>query len=221
MDIKNHYKDLILTESQIINNQHRDAVGGLWEEIGKLQFEFLVKNGLKPEHSLLDVGCGALRGGIHFINYLYTKNYYGIDINPFLMDAGIKELEKASLLEKKPYLLVNGDFQFDLFNQKFDFALAQSLFTHLPLNHIHRCLINISKVLKEGGKFYATFFETENKFALDGIIQSNEIVTYLDSDPYHYHFSVFTYLIEGLPLTVQYIGDWKHPRNQKMVCFSK
>ncbi|HEY7982454.1 MAG TPA: hypothetical protein VID19_13355, partial [Candidatus Eremiobacteraceae bacterium] len=37
---------------------HRAYVGGIWEEIGKLQFDFLVAHGLRPEHHLVDVGCG-------------------------------------------------------------------------------------------------------------------------------------------------------------------
>ncbi|MFP7736361.1 class I SAM-dependent methyltransferase [Priestia aryabhattai] len=219
--MKNYYKDLKLTKSEIEDNKHREVVGGLWEEIGKLQFDFLVSKGLKPEYSLLDVGCGALRGGIPFINYLNKGNYYGIDINQYLIEAGKRELEKAGLLDKQPNFLVNEGFQFDLFSRKFDFAIAQSVFTHLPLNVIHRCLVNIEKSLKKGGKFFVTFFESDDKFNLEGISQCRDVITFLDRDPYHYHYSVFPYLIEGLPLKIEYIGDWKHPRNQKMLCFSK
>ncbi len=39
------------------------AVGGLWDEIGQLQFDFLRAKGLLPRHKLLDFGCGSLRGG--------------------------------------------------------------------------------------------------------------------------------------------------------------
>src|ERR1700678_1283527 len=42
---------------------HREYVGGLWEVIGKLQFDFLISRGLKPEHVFLDIACGPLRGG--------------------------------------------------------------------------------------------------------------------------------------------------------------
>jgi hypothetical protein len=42
---------------------HRNYVGGMWEEIGKLQFDFLVQQGLKPSHCFLDIGCGSFRGG--------------------------------------------------------------------------------------------------------------------------------------------------------------
>ena len=39
------------------------AIGGLWDEMGKHQFEFLQSKGLEPQHKLLDIGCGSLRGG--------------------------------------------------------------------------------------------------------------------------------------------------------------
>ncbi|MGL5080430.1 MAG: hypothetical protein ACRC8A_02975 [Microcoleaceae cyanobacterium] len=53
---------------------HRQFVGGMWDEIGKLQFDFLLANNLKPSSKFLDVGCGALRGGIPFVPYLDKGN---------------------------------------------------------------------------------------------------------------------------------------------------
>ena len=46
---------------------HRAYVGGLWEALGSLQFKFMIDRGLEPQHVLLDVGCGTLRGGVRFI----------------------------------------------------------------------------------------------------------------------------------------------------------
>ena len=85
-EINRYYRQL--TQEQINAGRHRDMVGGMWEEIGRLQFEFLRARGLKPRHRLLDIGCGSLRGGIHAINYLETGNYYGLDINLSLIEAG-------------------------------------------------------------------------------------------------------------------------------------
>ncbi|KAF0817855.1 hypothetical protein KIS4809_3373 [Bacillus sp. ZZV12-4809] len=51
-------------------------------------------------------------------------------------------------------------------------------------------------------------------------MNSGGIVTNIDSNPYHYHISLFKYLIEGSSLQMDYIGDWGHPRNQKMMRFS-
>ena len=48
---------------------HRAFVGGdgdYWDKIGELQFQYLLERGLKPSDTLVDVACGALRGGVHF-----------------------------------------------------------------------------------------------------------------------------------------------------------
>ncbi|RLI53090.1 MAG: hypothetical protein DRO93_14110 [Candidatus Thorarchaeota archaeon] len=89
---------------------YRIAVGGMWEEIGKLQFDYLVKEGLEREDYFLDVGCGSLRGGIHFIRYLKPGHYFGIDINQRLLDAGKGELKRNNLIHKNPTLVQTGGF---------------------------------------------------------------------------------------------------------------
>ena len=206
---------------------HREEVGGMWEKIGNLQFDFLKKMGLKPEHYFLDVGCGSLRGGVHFINYLEPSHYFGIDKNKELLDAGKNiELKKEELETKKPTLIQMDNFAFDSLNQKFDYALAQSVFTHLPMNNIIRCVMNIGKVLVNDGKFFATFFENkEGKFNLEPIMHHQigepDAATYFDQDPYHYDFETFEYICKGTYLIPTYIGNWNHPRDQKMIIFTK
>lgn len=36
---------------------HREYVGGGWEFMGDLQFNFLISHGLKPHHHLWDIAC--------------------------------------------------------------------------------------------------------------------------------------------------------------------
>ena len=91
-----------LTDEEIAKGVHRKFVGGMWERIGRHQFDFLRDRGLRPEHRLLDVGCGALRGGVHFIRYLNVGGYYGIDINASLLAAGRDvELPAAGLVDRQ------------------------------------------------------------------------------------------------------------------------
>ena len=49
---------------------HREFVGGHWDQIGELQFGFLIRQGLKPGHVFLDIACGSLRGrqALHFVS---------------------------------------------------------------------------------------------------------------------------------------------------------
>lgn len=207
-------------------NWHRNAVGGMWEEIGKLQFEFLVAQGLKPSHYLLDVGCGSLRGGSHFIRYLEAGHYFGIDQSQEILEAGRNiELVNQNLLGKKPVLVQMGDFEFPSLNQQFDFALAQSVFTHLPLNNIIRCMMKMEKVLVRGGRFYATIFENpRGKLNLDPIVRSKaegQDFTYFDKDCFHYDVETFRWICQGTSLSAKYIGEWNHPRDQMMLVFEK
>ena len=111
-------------------------VGGMWEEMGQLQFDFLREQGLKPEHRFLDVGCGILRGGIHFIPYLEPGHYYGIDKNRELLNFGRKEMEKAGLQERKPTLVQIEDFGFERLGQTFDYRPGP-VRLHAPASKLH------------------------------------------------------------------------------------
>ena len=211
-----------LTASEIAAKEHRAFVGGLWEEVGQIQFEFMKSQGLLPEHKLVDVGCGAMRGGIHFVKYLDKGNYFGLDINASLIDAAKSELDAYGLMHKLPNLLVNDKFEFSLFNTKFDFAIAVSVFTHLFMNNILRCLVEINKVLSPRGRFYATHFEAPYSAFLDPLLHTpGAITTYCDHDPFHYSFFEMQNLAAIADLEVQPINDWSHPRGQKMLCFTR
>ena len=153
--------DLELIARLIAEGGHRAVVGGEWDEIGKLQFSFLAERGLLPQHKLLDVGCGAMRGGVHFAAYLNAGCYFGIDISQNLLDKGREELVRAGLSDRVPLENISCSDNFLLrgIQSTFDFAIAHSLFTHLGFNRIRRCLEQICDVLSEDGKFFVTFFE--------------------------------------------------------------
>jgi SAM-dependent methyltransferase len=204
---------------------HRRSIGNvrLWDELGRLQFDYLVDRGLAPHHYLLDVGCGPLRGGVHFIRYLEPGHYYGVDKNaPVLEEAERLELPRHGLVEMRPTLVAMDDFGFGRLGRQFDYALAQSVFTHLPLNDIIRCLMEIEQALVPRGQFYATFFENERgKSNLDEVHQTAEVVTHFDRDFFHYDVGAFEWACEGTALSVEYLGDWDNPVNQKMLVFRK
>jgi ubiquinone/menaquinone biosynthesis C-methylase UbiE len=201
---------------------HRAVVGGLWEQMGQKQFDYLVEQGLRPDHMFLDVGCGSLRGGVHFVRYLEPGRYHGLDIQQPLLDAGRKELAAAGLDPASASLLQDDAFRFGRFGRQFDFALAQSVFTHMPLNPIMRCLAEIERVLVPGGRFYATFFEHPGpRLNTEALQQPKGVTTYPDADPFHYDPDVFRWAVEGSTLDVSLVGDWDHPRNQQMLVFAK
>jgi SAM-dependent methyltransferase len=213
-----------LTDAEIEGGEHRQFVGGMWEEIGILQFEFLKKMGLMPRHRLIDIGCGCMRAGVYLVPYLEESRYYGIDINSSLIEAGRKELLKSPAnAGKRPDLRVTDQFDLGQFGVQFDYVLATSVFTHLYLNHIGRCLVQLKKALAPGGRFFATFFVAPNPLHLQPIpqepVSTQGIVTHFDRDPFHYSLAEMQMLAGFAGLSVELIGDWGHPRGQKMLCF--
>lgn len=221
----NRYYSRKISADEMERGFHRDFVGGLWDEIGKLQLDFLVGQGLKPDMRLVDIGCGALRAGVHFIKYLNPGNYYGMDINGSLLEAGYEiELAKAGLQKLTPRerLMEDKSFRVSRFETLFDYGIANSVFTHLMLNHIRLCLIEVAKAMKPGGKFFATYFDCPPDAPIEFEMKRwHGFHTFPDKDPYHYRFEDFKYLASNLPWETRYIGEWGHPRNQKMICFVK
>ncbi len=190
---------------------HRDYVGGLWEEMGQLQFDFLVSHGLEPRHTLLDIACGSLRGGVHFIRYLDPGNYLGIEKEAALIKRALaKELPRQVREEKRPELVVSGTFEFERFSKQADFSLAQSLFTHLNEADIDRCLRNLRANVAAGHQLFATFApgartNEGRSHARGAFLYSPEELEAIGAR-------------NGFEPT--YIGDWGHPRSQKMMQFT-
>jgi hypothetical protein len=191
---------------------HRAYVGGLWEEIGRLQLGFLVSQGLLPHHYLCDVACGSLRGGIHFVRYLEPGHYQGIDKEALLLQAAVaQELGEELTLAKAPELVISAEFEFSRFSHRADFALAQSLFTHLPPALIEKCLTRLCAHMAPDGVFYATFHETPE-----------ECQNPTEPDDHGY----FAYTQEQMQAlgartgwSFEYVGAWGHPRGQMMMRF--
>ncbi|MGH8866607.1 MAG: class I SAM-dependent methyltransferase [Actinomycetes bacterium] len=210
-----------LRPEQIQSGAHRRRVGGLWDSLGKMQRDFLVEHGLRPEHRLLDVGCGALRAGRHLAAYLEPGHYYGIDINRSLLDAGY-DRELPDHLRKtlsRDNLRATGRFDVD-FAVPFEFALAHSVFTHVPLNHIRLCLFRVAKAMPPGGRFYATYFEAPADFPLDGV-RPGRRAKRTERNPFLYYREDLGWAASFSPWKVRYLGAWGHPRGQRMIEFTR
>ena len=214
------YDDLADVEAAVAAGLHRELIGGQWDAVGQLQFDYLVAQGLKPKHHLLDIGCGSLRGGVHFARYLEPAHYWGMDSGQALLDAGYEiELAQAGLLAKVPrhHLITDDVFRFDRLGQRFDMALAQSLFTHLSANRIRLCLHNLAKVMVPGGRLFATFFIVPDDHPLDQAYRHPAgVESWSYQDPFHYTARDLDSFVAATPWQIESVGPWNHPRNQSM-----
>ncbi len=125
-------------------------------------------------------------------------------MNQTQLDAGYDvELKGKNLQEKLPRSNLNwdGQFQFSLFLKRFDFALAQSIFMHLPANP---GIARLARQMGEDGAFYATFFIVPGDHPFD---HRHWIKTFDDRDRRHYRSWQIRDFCRGLPWRVAMVGD--------------
>ena len=107
--------------------------GRVFGESGKAMLNRLISLGLKQNHICVDYGCGSLRIGCHFIRYLDSGCYWGLDVNERFMRDG-KELIGQDLVERKsPNLHLISDETIALARS----ARPQFIFSKSVLLHVH------------------------------------------------------------------------------------
>jgi hypothetical protein len=80
---------------------------------------------------------------------------------PDALDAGYEiELAARNIQDRLPRgnLICDDSFVFSRFPTRFDFALAQSVFIHLPRTHLQACLACLASSMAPGGILFATVF---------------------------------------------------------------
>jgi hypothetical protein len=106
------------------------------------------------------------------------------------------------------------------FGEPFDVAIANSVFTHLPLNHIRLCLHQLSFAMRPGGRFFATFFEVPASAPYSDSHEQRFRTTWPERDAYHYRAADLRWAAQSVAdWRTRYLGDWGHPRGQMMMQF--
>lgn len=219
------YYDLEAVGRGAAAGEHRHLIGGLWDEMGAHQLDFLISRGMTPEHRLLDIGCGSLRLGVRAIPWLQPARYFGTDLSEALIDAGYAAELDDDMRARAPrsHFSVNDDFDFGFLPAPVDFAIAQSVFTHLPLNHLRRCLAKLKGAMTPGGQALFTYFECPADADLYAPLTHAPagVVTRDDRDPYHYRVADLEWAAAQTGWRFEPIGDWSHPRGQHIAAFHR
>lgn len=145
--------------------ERRELVGrpDLWGVKRAFQIDFLLDQGLEPEHRLLDVGCGTLRGGVPLIDFLEPGCYVGVESRYETMAEGIEELTRHDLEEKRPILITADLLSVVDYLPAFDFIWAYSVLFHMRDPVVEDTLGFVSEHLRDGGVFYANVEAGERK----------------------------------------------------------
>ncbi len=151
--LKRAVTNLTLTKAE--RRHARVGPAELWGMKRDFQIRFLKTMDLMPEHCLLDIGCGTLRGGVPIIDYLQEGRYYGVEAREEVLNEGKRELCDSLLEGKKPNLLFSEDMSKLVVTQKFDYIWAFSVLMHMSNDVLGKTLRFVSDHMSTGGVFYA------------------------------------------------------------------
>jgi ABC-type polysaccharide/polyol phosphate transport system ATPase subunit len=197
---------------------HRLASGGRWDEEGAWIFDFLQRHGLRPEHYLLEVGCGSLSAASRLLRFMEPSHYWGFEKSIELFIAGSQvELPRAGVKPELGHFIVNDDFDLSEALHPFDLAIAGSLFRRLPLNSIARCLAAVVGKLTPGGRFYATWPDNPEPRNFEPLVHPDGTRTYSDREPFHYSFEILAGIVEAVGGRVSRVQDDSHPRGESIM----
>ncbi|MGV9383041.1 class I SAM-dependent methyltransferase [Nonomuraea sp. NPDC003707] len=182
-----------------------------WLALGRMQFDYLVEHGLKPDYRMLEIGCGNLRAGRLFIDYLHAGNYYGIDISPDILMAAQHTIVGHGLNHKLPYLTPVRDLRFAFLpGEHFDVVHAHSVFSHSPLHVIEECFAHVGRVMKPAAWFDFTFDRTEGK--------EHQVLR----EDFYYRAETLVALAAEYGLRATFMDDWERgPHKQSKIRITK
>ncbi|GFP79984.1 hypothetical protein PHJA_000141800 [Phtheirospermum japonicum] len=120
---------------ELLVEEHHSNYGEPWAG-GRDVFEFLAGSAqLKPGSRVLEIGCGTLRVGLHFIRYLDPEHFHCLERDELSLMAALRyELPSQGLLSKRPLIVRGEDMEFDKFGRDvvYDLIYASAVFLHMP-----------------------------------------------------------------------------------------
>jgi SAM-dependent methyltransferase len=151
-------------------HRYRQIGPGDFRERGTQLADLLVRNGLAPDHHILDIGCGIGRVALGLTQVLsHEGRYDGFDV-----DARAIRWCTANLTPRYPNLRFTHaniatarhrndgspamHYRFPWPDATFDFAFATSVLTHLEMDDAKHYVREAHRVLRPGGILLATVF---------------------------------------------------------------
>lgn len=148
-------------------------VGKFWAE------KFVKEGGLKSSHHVLDIGSGIGRMAVGLTPIITDGQYEGFDAVQQGVDWCNKNIKTKFPNFNFTYVDLNNDlykskgidaskYTFEYPENKFDFAISISVFTHMLPEEVSNYLEQTNKVLRKGGILMSTFFIVDNLYKSAG-----------------------------------------------------
>jgi SAM-dependent methyltransferase len=143
-----------------------------FRESGRTLLTFLIQHcSLRPDHTVLDVGCGVGRLAVALTGYLDgAGRYEGFDIVPEEIAWCQKHI--TTRFPNFTFQLANvrnstynpsgrlraSEHHFPFGDDRFDVVVLASVFTHMFSDEVEHYLTEVARVLKRGGRCFLSFY---------------------------------------------------------------
>ena len=237
-----HYQDIVnpIKGARVPSRAATFIGGGDFVAVGDDFFETLKRHGLKPDHIIMDVGCGQGRMARPLVDYLTGGSYTGLDI----AKSGI-EWCKSEYADVPSFRFLH----MDLYNSRYnamgktqakeyvfpvednsqDMIFLTSVFTHMLAADIENYLNEFNRVLKPGGTALITWYILDDlsrgakEAALDFCHEFDDVSrTTVKSTPeaaiaFDIDFVKSAYENAGLTIASIEQGHWARPESPYML----
>jgi ubiquinone/menaquinone biosynthesis C-methylase UbiE len=147
------------------------AVDGFKSSGRMLVQQLVAAGGLEPSYRVLDVGSGMGRLAVALTEFLSDEgSYEGLDI----VESGVKWCQENISTNYSNFTFRVADvfneeynpqgsssaasYVFPYDDETFDFAVLVSVFTHMPSEDMENYVSELLRVLKPGGRCWATYY---------------------------------------------------------------
>ena len=172
---------------------HTDGDPHSYQHIGLMNaFLVLACCGLRPEHQVLEPGCGPGRNARFIAPFLDPElgAFAGFDLSAPSIDWARKAITKQfpnaqfvhANIKNAAYNpagdILASEYQFPYEDERFDVVFLPSVFTHMDQEGFERYVAEIHRVMKPGGRLLSWHFlidETRSEHAFRGEVGGYEI----------------------------------------------
>jgi SAM-dependent methyltransferase len=143
-----------------------------FRETGRVFLDFLIGHcGLRPDHRVLDVGCGVGRIAVALTGHLNPNGRYeGFDVARQEIAWCRKQISsrfpgfrfQVADVHNLTYNPKGGTrasaYRFPYDDESFDLVVLASVFTHMLSRDMERYVMEVARVLKRGGRCFVSFY---------------------------------------------------------------
>jgi len=161
-----------LPPTRIMLPQYGRRDRAAFEEVGRSFVDDLVETcGLRPDHALLDVGCGAGRIGRAMADFMASAGSYdGFDVDRESIawasrhvatlhpNIRFRAVDVANRQYNPGGTVAPREFVFPYDADSFDVCFLHSVFTHMLPDELRHYLAEVRRVLRPGGAAHVTYY---------------------------------------------------------------